>query len=214
VSRPAHPRRKRAAAALALPALVAALVAVGCGVDADDAPRAIPAEDLQASQAEDATSTTASDTRDAPIGPPQEVRVYFARSVDDQQRLQTAFRAVSSPATEGGVLDALLLEPPTPEERDEGLVTAIPTTTRQVRPPEWQDGGVLLVSLNSGLFDVEGETLKLAFAQIVCSVTSLGNVQDVIFEVGGVTVPAVDGEGKQVNGPVTCDAYSALRAGG
>jgi hypothetical protein len=73
---------------------------------------------------------------------------------------------------------------------------------------------VLLVSLTSGLFDVEGETLKLAFGQIVCSVTTLGNVDRVLFEIGGETVPAIDGTGQQVNGPVACEAYSGLRSGG
>jgi spore germination protein GerM len=197
--------RRSVAAACAL----AALVTGACGVDADSEPRSIPSEDLEASRS-DATSTTANDARDTPIGTPETVDVFFTRNDDDRRELTTTERNVSSPATEGAVLDALLLEPPNTQERRNGLVSAIPPTTRQLRPPQWQDGGVLLVSLTSGLFDVEGETLKLAYGQIVCSVTALGNVETVLFEVEGEMVPAIDGSGEQVNGPVTCGAYDNL----
>lgn len=203
--------KRLAAASLALAALAGA---AGCGVDTDDAPRAIPARDLQSSQAPGATSTTVNDTRDAPIGQPVPVDIYFAREADeDGGVLQAVVRQVSSPATESGVLDALLLDTPTGEERGDGLVTAIPTATRQVRPPRREDGGVVQVSLTAGLFDVEGETLKLAFGQIVCSVTALDSVQWVTFEVDGEPVPAIDGSGEQVTGPVSCSDYRNLVAG-
>lgn len=203
--------RRLAAAALALAALTGA---AGCGVDADDAPRSIPSEDLQSSQAPGATSTTADDTRDTPIGQPVPVDIYFAREADETGGvLQAVVRQVSSPATESAVLDALFLDTPTAAERDDGLVTAIPTATRQVRPPRREDGGVVQVSLTAGLLDVEGETLKLAFGQIVCSVTALDSVRSVTFEVDGEPVPAIDGSGEQVTGPVSCSDYQNLVTG-
>jgi spore germination protein GerM len=202
--------RRRLAAALAVALLGAG---AGCGVDSDDGPRAIPSEDLQVSQAPGATTTTASDTRDAPIGQPVEVEIYFTQDADGgEERLTSRPRSVSGPATEAGVLDALFLDPPTRQEREDGLVTAIPTTTRQVRPPQREDGGVLRVSLSAGLLDVEGETLKLAFGQIVCSVTALDTVRWVTFEVDGKPVPAIDGSGEQVTGPVGCSDYANLVA--
>lgn len=198
------------AAALALAALTGA---AGCGVDSDDGPRAIPPDDMQATQVPGATTTTAEDIRDEPIGQPVAVEIYFAREADeDGGVLQAVTRNVSSPATESAVLDALFLDTPTPAERDAGLVTAIPTATRQVRPPRREDGGVLQVSLTAGLLDVEGETLKLAFGQIVCSVTALESVRWVTFEVDGEPVPAIDGAGEQATGPVSCSDYRNLVA--
>lgn len=206
----ASPRR------LAAAALLAGLLATACGVDADSEPRVIPEDDLRASQSEDVTTTTASDTRDNPIGDPVPASVYFARAgADDGDRaeLVTAERHVSAPATEDRVLDALLLEPPTARERTAGLVTAIPATTRQVRPPRDEGEGVVLVSLTSGLFDVEGQSLKVAFGQIVCSVTSLGRARRVLIEVDGDLVPVIDGSGQQVDEPVGCEAYADLEPG-
>ena len=206
-------RAARSPRLLAAAALLAALLSGACGVDADSEPRVIPDDDLRASQADDVTTTTASDTRDKPIGAPVAVSVFFAQAGPDDGKphLVTKERNVSSPATEDQALDALLLEPPTGQERADGVVTAIPSTTRQVRPPRDQGSGVVLVSLTSGLFDVEGQSLKVAFGQIVCSVTSLGRADWVLIEVDGDVVPVIDGTGKQVDGPVACDSYDALQ---
>lgn len=202
--------KRLVASALVFAALAGA---AACGVDADDGPRAIPTDDLQASQAPGATTTTAEEVRDDPVGEPVPIEIYFAREADeDGGVLQAVTRNVSSPATESAVLDALFLDTPTGAERDEGLVTAIPTATRQVRPPRREDGGVLQVSLTAGLLDVEGETLKLAFGQIVCSMTALESVRRVTFVVDGEPVPAIDGAGEQATGPVSCSDYRNLVA--
>ena len=133
--------KRLVASALVFAALAGA---AACGVDADDGPRAIPTDDLQASQAPGATTTTAEEVRDDPVGEPVPIEIYFAREADeDGGVLQAVTRNVSSPATESAVLDALFLDTPTGQRRfrttcyfDQGhlaiCLRAIPDRVRSV----------------------------------------------------------------------------------
>lgn len=190
---------------------VAALAAAGCGVDTDDEPRIIPPDEAATDDSiDDSPTTSAEDVLDPRPG--QVVEVYFTQALDGETELVRANRTVPGPATEVELLNTLLEDPPGPSERQQGLITSIPETTQLTSPPQRQDGSVLNISLNYGIFEVEGEALRLAFGQIVCTATSLGTVQRVTFEVDGVARPAVDGEGRETNGPVDCADYDTLLA--
>ena len=190
---------------------VTTLAAAGCGVDTDDEPRIIPPDEAATDDSiDDSPTTSAEDVLDPRPG--QVVEVYFTQALDGETELVRANRTVPGPATEVELLNTLLEDPPGPSERQQGLITSIPETTQLTSPPQRQDGSVLNISLNYGIFEVEGEALRLAFGQIVCTATSLGTVQRVTFEVDGVARPAVDGEGRETNGPVDCADYDTLLA--
>ena len=190
---------------------VALVVAAGCGVDTDDEPRIIPPGEAAAdAPIENSPTTSAEDVLDPRPG--QRVQVYFTQTRDGEPTLVRANRTVPPPATEVELLTALLNDPPSPQERAAGIITSIPETTELSSPPRRQDGGVLDISLNESIFEVEGDALRLAFGQLVCTATSLDTVERVTFEVDGVPSAAVDGEGRETNGPVGCDEYDTLLA--
>jgi spore germination protein GerM len=186
------------------------LAAAACGVDTDDEPRTIPPGEAAADEPIENSPTT--DTEVLDPRPGQRVQVYFTQAREDGTSLVRAIRTVPPPVTEVELLNALLDDPPGPSERAAGLITSIPETTELSAPPERQDGGVLNISLNESIFEVEGDALRLAFGQLVCTATSLDTVSRVVFEVDGVPSPAVDGEGRETNGPVSCDEYETLLA--
>jgi spore germination protein GerM len=202
--------RRDVRVALAL-GLVALLGAAGCGVDTDDEPRIIPQDESAADEPIENSPTTSTEDVLAPR-PGRRAQVYFTQARDGETTLVRANRTVPPPVTEVGLLTALLNDPPGPAERADGLITSIPETTELAAPPERQDGGVLNIRLNESIFEVEGDALRLAFGQLVCTATSLDTVRRVTFEVDGVPSPAVDGEGRETNGPVSCDEYETLLA--
>jgi hypothetical protein len=191
-------------------AALALALAGGCGVDTDDGPRALSPEDDSGAVISDPPAPPAEELLDAPPG--TQINVYFTQAIDNELRLVPRQRTVPDPPTEAEALDALLLDPPAGSERDDGVVTAIPASTAMVAPPVREDGGTLLVLLNEGLFTIEGESLRLAYGQLVCTATSLGTVSQVYFRVAGRPAAAVDGAGREVNEPVSCDDYEELLA--
>ena len=122
-------------------------------------------------------------------GPPPAGAGLLHADEDGETSLVRADRTVEA-GDRDRLLNTLLEDPPGPAECKEGLITSIPETTQLSSPPERQDGGVLNISLNESIFEVEGDALRLAFGQLVCTATSLGTVQEVTFEVDGVAPPA------------------------
>jgi hypothetical protein len=185
-----------AALALAVPAVLA-----GCGVPAEREPHAIdgpvpeePAEDPD----------TGADH------PGEDVTVQFLHRQDGESRLVPVRRTVSRPRTDTGVLEALLLHPPTEGERAVDITTAIPVATMLADPPERTGGDVLVVDLSSALFDARGGELRSAYAQIVCTATRIDGVRAVRFEVEGDATPALDGRGEATDRPLRCEDYAEL----
>jgi hypothetical protein len=190
-------------------ALVLAGVAVGggCGIDTDGEPRPIDRDNVPDDLLSEAP-TTGTTELDGDI---EQVTVYFVRTdADDGPRLHEVERRVPRPVGEARVLEALLLSPPDGEERDEGITTAIPSTTRLADAPTRQDGGVLVLDLTEGLFGVQGDSLQLAYGQLVCTAAGIPGVGSVLFEVDGEPSAVVDGRGQSLDTPVTCEDYAEL----
>jgi spore germination protein GerM len=186
---------------------VVALGVVGCGIPTDDSPRAISRENVPDDVADDTTEPTASQsTVTAPV--------YLVQSPDDP-RLVDVLRPVpsSSPAARpdpAAVLETLLTATATSEEQTDGITNLIPPDTRLASQPELARG-TLVVDLTNEIFEIEGETQRAAFGQIVCTANTLDGVHFVRFLVNGEPTE-VQMDSGATGGPVTCaDDYERLQ---
>jgi spore germination protein GerM len=193
---------RRCIAALAL---VAALAA-GCGVSANDEPHEIAASDLPPDlMASTTTPTVASSV--SPTNAP--VTVYYLVLQDGITKLRGVTRDVADASRARDRL-AALLAPPSAEEQAAGLLTSIPADTVLLDSELVEADDELVVDLSRSLFDVQGEELRNAFAQLVWTVTELEGVRRVRFLVDGEEFRAPDAAGIEQPGAVTRLDYSAL----
>jgi spore germination protein GerM len=188
-------------------ALVTLAGAAGCGIPADDHPRAISKDQIPGQAGEGQPESTAVETQLATL--------YFTAREGDHSLLVPVSRAVpvgsSSPTlVPANVLETLLSGAPSAEEEDRGLGTAIPAGTATVDQPEVDEHGILNVDLNDNIFQVQGEASALAWGQIVCTVDALGQVQGVRFSVEGEPQSVPMGDLEASDGAVTCDDYTNL----
>jgi spore germination protein GerM len=198
-------RPRRLVAALA----VAAATAAGCGIPADDEPRAISQEQLP-----DGDGDSVDNAAD---GATDNATVYFTR-FDGHRTLivpvevPVPVEAATSTPDPATVLETLLIGRPEDLAAAEGLQTKIPPDTALASPPVLQPDGTLDVDLTSGIFATQADGARLAYGQIACTADALGGVEAVRFRVEGEALQAPDGEGQSTELPVTCDSYANLLA--
>jgi hypothetical protein len=123
--------------------------------------------------------------------------VYFLRD----GKIAPVRRAI--PASEDPELATVsaLLEGPTADEREGGLVTAIPATT-VVESVSVEDG-VATVDLSRDFDNGGGSASMLGrVAQVVATLTRFPTVKRVAFRLDGETVKAIGGEGVVVDPPI------------
>jgi spore germination protein GerM len=197
-------RAARGGAALALSVLLLAGV-TGCGLSTNDEPEAIddPVPEPADSGSESADLGGADST--------EVVQVWFLRTDDEgESHLVGVERKVPPPATQSRVLDVLIQEPPTDRERDDGISTAIPDDVTLNEEPELRSDHTLIVELSPDFYDLQGDTARNAFAQVVFTATGLPGVDMVQFERDGEVFRAVDGEG-QSREVLSRESYVELR---
>jgi spore germination protein GerM len=181
-------------------------LAAGCGLSTNDEPETIkdnvPPDLLDTESA--TPDTTATNT--------ESVTVWFLRP-DDQgdTRLSKRERQVPLPATQVSVLESLIQDPPNGVERSLGYTTAIPEDVTVTEQPQQRSDGVLTVNLSDDFYDLQGESARNAFAQIVFTATELTGVDSVQFERDGEVFNAVDGEGQSTSAPLSRSSYDELR---
>jgi spore germination protein GerM len=180
-----------------------AVALAACGVSTDSEPHEIS----EANVPESDTSSQASTTGQGG----EETDVFFIQGENDDVRLVAQERTVRRPKTARGVLEALLLDGPDETERAFNITTAIPSSTTLASPPELTDDGVLVIDLTDGLFEVRGDELRNAHAQLVCTATELDEVEAVTFELDGEPISAFDGNGRSTRRPLRCADYAGLR---
>lgn len=186
-------------------ALSVALLAAGaCGIGTDDEPRAISPE----STTHSSTGPSSPSTRAAAGDKSTAVAIFFVRKTDEGVQLVALERQVPR-VTPQNVIEALIMQPPTGNERAEGYTTALPPGTSLVSSNLRSDG-VLVVDVTNGIFEIQGESVRNAFAQIVCTATMLEEVRGVLFEVNGEPRAVPDGESRQTNRPLHCRNYASL----
>jgi spore germination protein GerM len=187
-------------------ALVGLVLAVtGCGLSANDEPQAIEADDVPADIL-DPNPPTSTTLTDLPTG---FVTVYLVAREGDTTRLSPVPRDVADPTSRGAAITALL-EPTSDQEQQMGLSSSIPSDTVLLDTTFVQDDHELIVNLSGALFDIQGEELANAFAQLVWTVTELDGVRQVRFKVDGEAYRAPNAEGIEQDGAVTRADYSAV----
>ena len=186
-----------------LVAVMAVLVGLtACGVSTDSKPHEI-------SQANVPEGDTSSHAPNAGQGG-EATDVWFLQGENDDARLVARERTVRRPKTPRGALEALLLDGPDETERAFNITTAIPSSTTLASDPVLTDDGVLVVDLTDGLFEVRGDELRNAYAQLVCTANELEHVEAVAFELDGRQIDAFDGNGRSTRRPLRCRDYAGL----
>jgi spore germination protein GerM len=193
-------------AALLLVLLVSAATA-GCGISTNDEPETIkenvPPDLLDTETAAPETPGGSAET--------ETVNVWFLRTDrEDEARVTPRPRQVPRPATQMNVLETLIKDPPIEMERLGGIFTAIPEEVTVTRQPQQRDG-VLVVSLSDDFYDLQGETARNAYAQIVFTATELPGVRAVQFLRDGEVFNAVDGQGQSSREPLSRVSFRNLR---
>ena len=180
-------------------ALVAAVtvLAGGCGVPRDDGPREIGADRLPDDLIDDATATTQPD--DVPGS--RTALVYFVEG----ERLVAVLRDVVE-RTPAALLDTLFVPPSANDGAD--VTTAIPQGLDALQAVAQEDG-VVFVELTEAINAIAGQTQKLAFAQMVFTLTELQGVSDVRFSLGEVELEVPTDSGSE-RGPVDRGDFVSL----
>jgi spore germination protein GerM len=180
--------------------------AAGCGLSANDQPRVIAADDLPPDLAEPTTSSTSLGTQSPTTTP---VTIYYLVQQDGVTRLHGVTRDVEDASRPRDRL-AALLAPPTPDEQAAGILTSIPADTILVNSQLVEADDELIVDLSRSLFDVQGQELRNAFAQLVWTATELEGVRRVRFLVDGEEFRAPDEDGIEQPGAVARSDYITL----
>jgi spore germination protein GerM len=197
----AHPLPHRA---LLVAVAVALLAACGLSenakpqvIDASEVPRELLAVSPSSSTTLAASPSTASAT------------VYFLRVTDGVTHLVPVQREVADATRPGDRLIALL-GAPTAEEGAAGVISSIPSDTVLLDTDLDDTTQELTIELSRSLFDVQGEELRNAFAQLVWTATELTGIRRVRFVVDGQEYRAPDEAGIEQPGAVTRSDYRTL----
>lgn len=176
------------------------LLVGGCGIQADGSPRAID---------------TDIEERTLPIDRSERVpAVEIATSiylVTDAGRLRPTARQVRvsprPPTHLASVLDALI-SGPTEAEAEEGLRSAVPSTTQVLAVTV--DGDTAVVDLSEEFASIGGERELLAVGQLVLTVTTFPGVRQVRLQLSGRPTPLPLPDGSLTEGPVALSDYADL----
>ena len=193
--------RTRLAAAMVVLAALA-----GCGLSDDAEPRVIAAGDLPTELA-DPTSATSTTLGQSPNT--DSVLVYYLVQADGVVRLVPVPREVKDSTRPRDRLAALLV-PPTPAEQADGILTSIPTDTVLLDTELVEEDQELVVDLSRSLFDIQGQELRNAFAQLVWTATDIEGVRRVRFLVDGQEYRVPDEDGIEQPGAVSRSDYVTL----
>ena len=190
--------------ALAAAGLVAALLA-GCGVPADDEPRAISQDQEPSQEAPEDTSEGLTGT----------ATLFLTRFDGTDNRLspvemEVPVGASSTLPTPATALEALLGDVPDQALQAEGYGSAIPPNTRLVSTPALDRDGVLTIDINEPLYRMQAPNSSVAFGQIVCTADAFTEVEAVRFHLEGETRAAPMGDGESSSDPLSCSAYANL----
>jgi spore germination protein GerM len=185
-------------------ALLVGLVA-GCGLTAESKPRIIAAKDLPS----ELLNPAASSTTLARSPSTTSVAVYYLVQTASTTHLAGVVRQVKDSSRASDRLTALLAAP-TPQEQTQGLVTSIPAGTTLRGTKLSANGQELDIDLSSSLFNIQGQELRNAFAQLVWTATEIPGITQVRFTVEGKDFRVPDQDGIEQPGAVTRAAYARL----
>jgi hypothetical protein len=178
--------------------LLICLLGAGCGLPAEDEPRQA---DLPRHPLTGRTATTAG------TEPPGDVAEVLCLVRDG--RLVQAVRRVSAPPDLQRHVEALMAGP-TEAERAGGLTTALATTALRVSLPGGSTEAHVEIAENAEGNARSDETI--AYAQIVCTLTSRSDVNSVVFTRDGDALRVPRGDGSLSREPLRVGDYAGLLA--
>lgn len=181
-------------------AAVLLLVLGGCGMRAEESPRAIQT-DLD-------EQTLPIDRSDGVPAVEIAASIYLVNEVDRLRPTSRQVRVSPRPPTHlASVLDALI-GGPTEADVDDGLRSVVPSTTA-VRAVT-VDGDTAVVDLSEEFASIGGERELLAVGQVVLTVTTFPGVRQVRLQLEGrpTAIPLPDGS--LTDGPVALSDYAEL----
>ena len=197
-------RTRRARIIRPVVGVLAVVLLAGCGLSAERKPSVIASKDLPAELLDPNASTSTTLGRSPTTA---SVVVYFLVQQDTATHLVGVLREVKDASRPRDRLVALLV-PPTPEEQAKGLLTSIPAAT--VLLDTKLTDGELVINLSRSLFDIQGQELRNAFAQLVWTATEIPGVARVRFLVAGAEYRVPDENGIEQPGAVTRTNYLTL----
>lgn len=178
-------------------ALLAVVLAIlvpftaSCGLDEDDDPRAISPENVPPDLLDPVQESTTTTRGPGEVA----VTIYLLEQVGEQMVLAPTRRTVQDPDQPEDHIQALLSATPTEREQQQRLTTLIPPDVQLLDSAHDPEERELMLDLSREIFDVQGQALSQAFAQIVWTATELDTVTTVRFRVDGIPTNALDGEG-------------------
>ncbi len=179
--------------------LVAALVLAGCGIDAEDEPRALSVEIAEDRLSIDDRTNSAVEIATS---------IYLAT---ESGRLRPTVRQIGVsqlPSTHlSSVLEALIAGP-VEREAQNGLRSAVPATTDVLAVTV--DGATAVVDLSSEFASIGGEQELLAVGQVVLTVTTFPGVRRVLLRLDGRPTDLPLPDGSFIDGPVVLRDYAGL----
>lgn len=189
--------------------LVLTGAAAACGIPADDSPRAVT-DRAMPEELDDAIGNL--------DGQRTRTVIFFSRFDDDRGDIlvpterEVPAGGPSGQPTPGTVLEALFAGVEDDGDTGERLVTKVPADTDLASQPQLAADGTLTIDLNSAISGVQSDGAQLAYGQMVCTVTNLERVDQVLFTVDGQPTWPPTGEGVSSDGPLSCTSYSSLLA--
>lgn len=182
---------------LAAVAVAAVVLLTGCGVTAETRARPLTAADAPLGLLSRSSPSV------QPSGAAVE-RLVFVRD--------SLLVPVERSTERNGVGAALadLLAGPSPQDRVQGLTTALPV---RAEPPAVQvEGGVAVVVGTEELLDSGRSDQVLALAQVVLTLDAVAGVDAVRFTRDGEPLPVPRGDGSLTQAPVSSQDYAELLA--
>jgi hypothetical protein len=148
------------------------MLAAGCGIPEDQSPRAL-------------LPATPTPVPAAPAPTPIETEAFTIYLIDSEGRVREAERQLPDRLTVTALVDELR-EVPTEEETGLGLVSVIPQETTLIADPTTDASGLAILNFATGSFDtLEGESLTLALAQLVWTLTESPTISRLIIRIEG-----------------------------
>lgn len=184
--------------------LAVALVA-GCGVPSNRQPYVIKEKDVPF-QLLAPTASVTSTTQPGSVATAN-ATIYLA---DADGQLVSTPREVKSPATVGRVVAALLQGP---TEGETGTLSTAITSDTKLRKVQGPIDGLVTIDLSQQILDITGRQQILALAQVVYTVTSLPDVDRVLFRIDGERREVPNGDGQLTASPLGRGSYRQLVKG-
>lgn len=175
--------------------IAAIVLAAGCGLSENAEPEAISPDNVPPDLLDPNPPTSTTEPASPNTTP---VTVWFLKERSGEPPVLTPVqRDVADPARPGQRIGALLDQPPTEDEQDDGISTFIPTGVRLLDADIDPSRQLLVIDLSQEIFDVEGQGLSNAFAQLVWTAAEVDGVRQVRFRVDGEDIQALDASGSE-----------------